>query len=62
MLDAIVIHGSEREVAEWIRALPTSGINSLLATVINMPDDRADSPGGRRGLRADPRDRDLLRR
>jgi len=41
MVDAIVIHGSEAEVAERIRSLPASGIDQLLATVVNMPDDGA---------------------
>ncbi len=41
MSDALVIQGSEQEVAERIRALPSAGVNEMLAGVLNLEGDPA---------------------
>ena len=41
MSDALVIQGSEQEVAERIRALPSAGVNEMLAGVLNLESDPA---------------------
>ncbi|MXX19363.1 MAG: LLM class flavin-dependent oxidoreductase [Dehalococcoidia bacterium] len=39
MSDALVIQGSEQEVAERIRGLPSAGVNEMLAGVLNLEGD-----------------------
>ncbi len=41
MSDALVIQGSEQEVADRIRALPSFGLNEMLAGVLNLESDQA---------------------
>jgi F420-dependent oxidoreductase-like protein len=41
MSDALVIQGSEEEVAERIRALPASGVNEMLAGALRLENDPA---------------------
>ena len=41
MSDTLVIQGSEQEVAERIRGLPSAGVNEMLAGVLNLENDPA---------------------
>ncbi len=48
MADALILSGSEKEVADKIRALPRFGADEMLAAIVMLPDDPA--PAARRTL------------
>lgn len=39
MADALIVSGSETEVAERIQALPEFGVDEMLAAIVQLPDD-----------------------
>lgn len=44
MLDALVIHGDEKTVADRIAGMKAFGADELLASVVNIPEDRTATP------------------